>query len=153
MMSDFQDREDFLRKYIDSMLSLDALDFRSEVVVFADLEDESGRNFSQGFSSSFDHVVSEDGKAWAAIFRREFLASILSATWPTAVTTIKGLRQEFGDDPREWVLVISEGGCQLRGTKVSGVNQCHLPASATAATNRSSRTARARSAGALSSES
>lgn len=122
-MSDFQDREDFLRKYIDLMLSLDALDFRSEVVVFADLEDESGRNFSQGFSTSLEHVVSEDGKAWAAIFRRKTLAAILSAAWPAAVMTIKGLQQEFVDDTREWVLVISEGGCQLRGTKVAGVNQ------------------------------
>lgn len=121
-ISTFRDREDFLRMYVDLMLLLDAVDFRSEVVVFADLEDESGRNFSSAFSY-LEYVISEDGKAWAAAIDREFLANFLRVAWPAAKATIAGLMGEYFSDERELVLVISAGGCQLRGTTVAGVER------------------------------
>ena len=121
-MSAFQDREDFVRRYIDLMLLLDAVDFHSEVVVFADLEDESGRNFSSAFPAR-EYVTSEDGKAWASIFRRAYLASWLTIAWPSAKATIAELQADYSDDPREWVFAISAKGCQLRGAKVAGVKE------------------------------
>lgn len=111
-------RQRFLENHFLSLVSpamddAEKLNGGDSVVVLCDLSDVNGKTLSR-LCGWHDHGTTTSGDAWVACFTRPVLVALLKISWPELTGVIAELECD-GAAERQFVLVVSNGGVQLRG--------------------------------------